>query len=113
MLNNYSYSLAERGIQLERALAMATEAVRQEPENASYLDTIGWVYYRLGKYDEAEKYIARAIATGHASSAVHEHMGDIYFKMGEKEKAEKFWRQALEMNSDNPVLRNKLARGSL
>ncbi|MEX0736106.1 MAG: tetratricopeptide repeat protein, partial [Bacteroidota bacterium] len=113
VLNNYSYSLSERGLQLERALIMAQEAVRQEPENASYLDTIGWVYYRLGNYPEAEAYIAKAIATGQASSAVHEHMGDIYFKMGDKGKAEKFWRQALEMNSDNPVLKDKLARGSM
>ncbi len=113
VLNNYSYSLAERGIQLERALEMAKEAVRQEPENASYLDTIGWVYYKLGNYKEAERYIAEAIATGNASAVVYEHMGDIYFKVGDKEKAEKFWRRALEMDEENVALKNKLARGSL
>ena len=55
ILNNYSYSLAERGIQLERALQMAKEAVEKQPENSSYLDTIGWVNFRLGKYDEAQE----------------------------------------------------------
>lgn len=113
VLNNYSYSLAERGLQLERALQMALQAIEAEPENPSYLDTVGWVYYRLGKYQEAEHYIAKSVATGSASAAVHEHLGDIYYKLGQKEKAEKAWKQALEMNGNNEALKDKLARGSL
>lgn len=113
VLNNYSYSLAERGLQLERALQMALDAIAQEPENASYLDTIGWVYYKLGRHKEAEQYIGKAVAIGGASAAVYEHFGDIYFKLGDKEKAEKFWKQALEMNSTNQALKEKVARGSL
>ena len=113
VMNNYGYSLAERGLQLERALQMSLQAIEAEPNNESYLDTVGWVYFKLGRYDEAHKYIAKAIGAGGASATVYEHMGDIQFKLGEKKKAEQFWKQALEMNSANEGLKDKIARGSL
>ncbi len=112
VLNNYSYSLAERGLQLDRALKMALEAVAAEANNASYLDTLGWIYFKLGRYIEAERYIAQAVATGKASAVVHEHLGDIYFKLGKKDKAREFWQKALEMDSKNQALREKIERGS-
>ena len=113
VLNNYSYSLSERGIRLERALEMAQRAVTAEPKNASYLDTLGWVFYKLTQYEEAGKYIGEAIATGQASSTVHEHMGDIYFQLGDKDKAMELWKKALDMNKTNQALKEKVQRGSL
>ena len=113
LMNNYGYSLAERGLQLERALRMSLQAIEAEPNNDSYLDTVGWVYFKLGHYEEAQKYISKAIGAGGASAAVYEHMGDIQYKLGEKKKAEQFWKQALEMNSANQGLKDKIARGSL
>ena len=112
VLNNYGYSLAERGLQLDRALQMSLQAVAADPENASYLDTAGWVYFRLAKYDDARHYIEKAIAAGGASATVYEHMGDIQFKLGQKEKAGEFWKQALQMNANNQSLKDKIARGS-
>jgi tetratricopeptide (TPR) repeat protein len=113
ILNNYSYSLAERGLQLERALQMAQDAVKAEPNNASYLDTLGWVYFKLGRYAEAEVWLAKAVATGQASAVVYEHLGDAYFKLGQKEKALEFWQKALEKDGKNQALRQKLERGTL
>jgi Tfp pilus assembly protein PilF len=113
LMNNYGYSLAERGLQLDRALRMSLQAIEAEPNNDSYLDTVGWVYFRLGKYDEAMKYISKAISVGGASATVYEHMGDIHYKLGDKKKAEDFWKQSLEMNSANQSLKEKIARGSL
>jgi tetratricopeptide (TPR) repeat protein len=113
LMNNYGYSLAERGLQLDRALRMSLQAIEAEPNNDSYLDTVGWVYFRLGKYDEAMKYISKAIGVGGASATVYEHMGDIHYKLGDKKKAEDFWKQSLEMNSANQSLKDKIARGSL
>lgn len=113
ILNNYSYSLAERGLQLERALEMATRAVAAEPKNASYLDTLGWVFYKLKNFKEAARYIDEAIATGQASAAVHEHMGDIYYRLDQKTKAIEFWQKALQMNGNNQALKEKVQRGSL
>jgi len=113
ILNNYGYSLAERGLQLQRALGMATKAVALEPDNASYLDTLGWVYFMLGNYTEAERYIAKAVATGAASAEVTEHLGDVYFRLGNKDKAIEFWQHALNMDKTNQTLKEKIERGSL
>jgi len=113
ILNNYGYSLAERGLQLDRALRMATEAVNADPNNASYLDTIGWVHYMLGNYDEAKRYIQKAIEQGEASAVVHEHLGDVYFRLGEKEEAKKWWKMALERDAKNENLKVKIGRGTL
>jgi len=113
VLNNYGYSLAERGIQLERALDMAHQAVEAEPDNASYLDTLGWVYFKLGNYAEAKRFIEKAIATDNASATIIEHMGDVIFMLGQKEKAREYWQQAFELDAKNELLREKIARGSL
>ncbi|MEW6510819.1 MAG: tetratricopeptide repeat protein [Bacteroidota bacterium] len=113
ILNNYGYSLAERGIQLDRALDMARKAVEAQPDNTSYLDTIGWVYFRLGRYREAEQYISKAIAKGDASAVILEHLGDVYFKLNETERAVEQWNAALKLDANNTGLREKIARRSL
>lgn len=113
LLNNYSYSLAERGIQLERALGMSKDAVRQLPTNQSYLDTYGWIYYRMGQYEEAERYVRKAIEFGSQSAVIHEHLGDIYFKLSKREKAMEYWQKALQFDSSNTSLKDKIQRGSL
>ena len=113
LLNNYSYSLADRGLQLKRALEMARKAVDAQPENASFLDTIGWVYYQLGDYKQAETYIKRAIGKGETNAVLFEHLGDVYFKMNHKDKALEEWNRALQLDKDNSALRDKVARGTL
>jgi tetratricopeptide (TPR) repeat protein len=117
ILNNYSYSLAERGIQLERALHMAKEAVEKQPENSSYLDTIGWVYFRLGEYDEARKYIEKAVqlrdAVGENGATLNEHLGDVFYKLDKKDKAMQLWKRAFQMNQKNQTLKAKIERGTL
>jgi tetratricopeptide (TPR) repeat protein len=113
ILNNYGYSLSGRGLQLDRALSMAKKAVTMDPNNASYLDTLGWVYFVLGDYSEAQRYIAKAVATGAASAEVTEHLGDVYFKLGDKDKALEFWQHALNMDKANQTLKEKIDRGSL
>lgn len=113
ILNNYGYSLADRNIQINRALEMATKAVAAQPDNTSYLDTIGWVYFRLGDYKKAEQYIKRALEKGEVSAVVHEHLGDVYYKMNDIERAMEEWKIALKMDETNTALKEKIARGSL
>jgi Tfp pilus assembly protein PilF len=112
ILNNYGYSLADRGVQLERALSMALKAVEAEPDNSSYLDTLGWVYYRLGRYEEAERFILRAIEAGEASAVVLDHMGDVSLKLGKMDQAQRYWQQALEQDPTNQTVKNKLSGSS-
>jgi tetratricopeptide (TPR) repeat protein len=113
VLNNYAYSLAERGTQLERALNFARKAVETQPDNPSYLDTIGWIYYRLGQFTEAEGYVKQAIGKGEVSAVVYEHLGDIYYRMNQKDLAMEQWQMALKLDEANSALRDKIARGSL
>jgi tetratricopeptide (TPR) repeat protein len=113
MLNNYGYSLAERGKQLDRALEMATRAVEAQPNNASYLDTKGWVLFRLGRYEEAEKLLARALEQGEPSATVYEHMGDVSFMLKDSKRALEFWKKAQVLDPKNAAVREKLERGSL
>jgi tetratricopeptide (TPR) repeat protein len=113
VLNNYGYSLADRGLQLERALAMAKKAVEAQPDNPSYLDTIGWVYFRLGDYEVAEKYVRLSLEKGEGSAVVHEHLGDIYYMNDKEDLALEQWNIALQLDSDNQSLREKIARGRL
>lgn len=113
ILNNYGYSLSERGLQLQRALEMSKRAVDQQPTNQSYLDTKGWIYYQLGQYKDAEQLILKAIELGSTSPVLHEHLGDVYYKMNQKEKALEFWRKALEFDKTNQRLIDKVQRGAL
>jgi tetratricopeptide (TPR) repeat protein len=113
VLNNFAYSLAERNVQLDRALTMSRKAVEADATNSSYLDTIGWICYRLGNYKDAERYVKEAIGKGEVNAVVYEHLGDIYFAMNQKDLALEQWNLALKLDAGNTVLRDKIARGSL
>jgi tetratricopeptide (TPR) repeat protein len=113
ILNNYGYSLSERGIQLERALGMAKKAVEAEPDNSSFLDTIGWIYFKLGDYQEAEGFIKKAVSKGDASAVVLEHLGDVYFRLNDVDRALANWNMALALDKNNSALKEKIARKSL
>lgn len=113
VLNNYSYSLGERNMQIDRALGMSKEALRQQPENQSYLDTYGWILYQLGRYAEAESTIRKAVELGSTSAVIHEHLGDVYYKLSQQDNAMTYWRKALEIDPSNSALKEKIGRGKL
>ena len=94
-LNNLGYFLAERGERLQEALEMVKRAVRAEPANPYYLDSLGWVYFKLGQLDEAERHLNDALRRNPRSVAIHEHLGDLHQKRGRAEDARAAWRKAL------------------
>jgi tetratricopeptide (TPR) repeat protein len=108
LLNNYGYSLADRGIQLERALKMIQKALEQDPENGAYLDSMGWIYFKLGDYKNAVYYIEKSVKVRSTSAVVLEHLGDVYEKLGDIKKARENWEKALKLDSKNETLRQKL-----
>lgn len=112
ILNNYGYSLSERGLQLQRAMEMSKKAVEQQSENQSYLDTFGWIYFKLGNYAEAEKWIKKAIEKGNANSVLYEHLGDVYANMNDHERAVEQWNIALKLDSGNAALKEKISRAA-
>lgn len=95
-LNNLGYFLAERGEKLDEALKLIELALVIEPNNPSYLDSLGWTYFKLGKFSEAEKYLKNALKFDDSSSTVHEHLGDVHQKQGKLELAQTAWQKALE-----------------
>lgn len=109
-LNNFAYNLAARDADLDRARDMAERAVELDPNVPAYLDTLGWVLYRMGAFEESLQYIRRAANQPGASAAVFEHLGDAYHALGDAPRAVDAWNRALEMNPDNAFLIEKLDR---
>ena len=95
-LNNYAYYLSVERTDLDKAEEMSFITVKEEPDNATYLDTYAWILFEKGRYTEARIYIEQAMRNGgDKSQVIVEHCGDIYFKLGEKEKAVEMWKKAL------------------
>ncbi len=113
ILNNYGYSLANRNDQLNRAKELTQRALEQQPKNPSYLDTMGWIFFRLGQYEEAKSYVMQAVETGDVSAEVNEHLGDIYFKMNDKQKALDYWKKAVDIDQNRETAKEKIRKGSL
>lgn len=107
-LNNYAYYLSLRSENLDEALEMSKRAVGMEPQNAAYLDTLGWIYYKKGDFDTALEYIHQAVDTGEASAEVYEHLGDVYDALGEESKAREWWEKALELDPERTHLNEQL-----
>lgn len=108
LLNNYSYSLCERGIRLADALEMAKKALKAEPDNGAYLDTIGWIYFQMGQYEQARDFIGKALKVRENSEEVMEHMGDVYYKLKQAYEARKYWQKAFDLNPQNTKLKQKI-----
>ncbi len=109
-LNNYAYYLSLRKSQLDKAEKYATMALRLRPDEATFLDTYGWVLYQQGNYSKAKEYIEKAIqlSTAGADATLVEHLGDIYYKLGQKEKALEQWQKAQKLEPDNTLLQQKV-----
>jgi tetratricopeptide (TPR) repeat protein len=94
-LNNFGFMLADRGVKLDEAVAMIRKAVQLEPTNYAYLDSLGWAYFRLGQYAQAEENLQRAISRGANDPTVHDHLGDVYEKTGRLKQAAAQWELSL------------------
>ena len=107
-MNNYAYSLSVREVNLERAKELALKAIEMDEENPAYLDTVGWVYFKLGDYDRARRFIKASLDTGANDAEVMEHLGDVYEKLDNLQEAKKWWKQALETDSTRVHLQEKI-----
>ncbi len=107
-LNYLGYMLADKGIRLEESLEMIQRAVEHEPNNGAYLDSYGWVLYRLGRLKEAEAQLKKALEEMKIDPIIHEHLGDVYNAAGEIDKAKIEWKKSLELDPENQELKKKL-----
>ena len=113
ILNNFAYSLAERGVRLDDALIWSKKAVEKEPENSSYLDTIGWIYFRLNELEKAKTFLEKALKYDKENGTLLDHLGDVLFKLGNKTKAVELWNNAFQLEPDNSKIKQKIEKGEL
>ncbi len=114
VLNYLGYSLVERGEKLDEALAMIERAVAALPDNGAIVDSLGWVLFRLGQYDDAVEILERATTLEAVDPVINDHLGDAYWAVGRSIEARFQWQRALSFNpteADAQRIRDKLDRG--
>jgi predicted Zn-dependent protease len=110
VLNNYSYYLALRKEKLDRADRMASQLIREHPDQSAYLDTYAWVLFAQEKYKEAQKVMEKVLTLPGANATHYEHYGDILFKLGRIDDAVKYWNTArTSSGSKSDLLDKKIA----
>jgi len=95
-LNYLGYMNADRGVKLDESLNLIKQALSFEPNNPAYLDSLGWAYFKLGKYDLAEENLNKAAAHMGSDPTVQEHLGDLYQKTGRLKLAAAHWDRAVQ-----------------
>ena len=110
VLNNYSYYLSMRKINLEKAKQMSAYSNKLEPDNNSFLDTYAWILFQMNDFSGAKEWQEKAIkAGGDKSGTILEHYGDILFMLGKTEEALNYWKQAKTLGVDSSTIDKKIA----
>ncbi|RSZ55414.1 tetratricopeptide repeat protein [Massilia atriviolacea] len=107
--NALGYSLAERNVRLDEALALIDKALKMAPADPFIMDSMGWVQYRLGNLNEAEAHLRRAYALRNDVD-IAVHLGEVLWHKGQKSDAQQLWREARARDPKNDTLKSTLAR---
>ena len=99
-LNYIGYWWADENRRLDEALSFIKRAVELRPSSGYFADSLGWVYFRLGRYDEAVAWLEKAIQLAPTDPLISDHLGDAYWQVGRRLEAQYKWRQALDMGID-------------
>lgn len=102
--NALGYLLANHDRDLARAYALIQNALNLMPDSAAVMDSMGWVLYKMQRYDEAESYLKKALAQQH-DAEIAIHLGKTYLKLNQRQQALAVWQQALEKTPDNAELK--------
>ncbi len=109
-LNNYSALLCERGENLEKALQMSNSVNQLVPNKPLYQHTYGWILYKQGDYEMAERWLKKAVDFGGNNTPyILEHYGDALFQSGKVSEAVEYWQQAQQKGGSSPLLEKKIA----
>lgn len=107
--NALGYSLAERGLQLPEALSLIRKAIELSPDDPFIMDSLGWVYYRMGDLKKGVKYLKQAFDV-RSDPEIAAHYGELLWMNGAKEDAKKIWQSALEEHPENEMLLETVKR---
>ena len=114
VMNYLAYSWVEKRQNLEQAKEMLRRAVDLRPNDGYIVDSLGWVYYRLGEYENAVEYLERAVELRPQDPVINDHLGDAYWRVGRVHEARFQWRRALSLEPEEdlvPVIEEKLDKG--
>lgn len=99
-LNYIGYTWADNNIHLDKALEYIKRAIDLKPDNGYIVDSLGWVYYRLGEFAKAARELERSLELEPGDPHIYDHLGDVYRALGETAKARNVYNKALEMFED-------------
>ncbi|TPJ55104.1 MULTISPECIES: tetratricopeptide repeat protein [unclassified Mesorhizobium] len=114
VLNYLGYSWVDMNMNLKEGLAMIQKAVDLRPSDGYIVDSLGWAYFRLGRYDDAVREMERAVSLKPEDPVLNDHLGDAYWRVGRKLEATFQWNQARDLKPDPDVLaalQQKLMKG--
>ncbi len=100
-LNYLGYMWTEQGENLHEALEMVNRAVELDPDNGAYIDSLGWAYFQLGRYREAQDYLERAAELIPDDAVIVEHLGDLHQAVGDLNRAREYYRRAVDLGGEN------------
>jgi tetratricopeptide (TPR) repeat protein len=102
--------LADRGLRLLEALDYIGKAVEIEPHNGAYLDSLGWVYFKLNQLDLAETNLLLALRLSDSDPTIYEHLGDLYSKLKQYDRARTYYRHSVSLaeNEEQEKVQKKL-----
>ncbi|MFN9960334.1 MAG: tetratricopeptide repeat protein, partial [bacterium] len=102
-MNNLGFMLLEADREIDRATTLIRRAIRIDPRNSAYLDSLGLAYIRRGNPDLALEKLRRALALNPVSVAVLEHLGDAFMAKGDRVRSLEYWRRAVSVSWDKAV----------
>ncbi len=103
-MNYLGYMLADRNVKLAEALSLITKALDKEPNNGAYLDSLGWVYFKMNRLPEAEENLRQALMRTPRDATVHDHMGDVLLRESKVREAIAQWQMSLqEFEASSPA----------
>jgi tetratricopeptide (TPR) repeat protein len=108
-LNALGYTLADRTTRYAEAKQLIEQAYQLNPQDPAILDSLGWVNYRMGNLDEAERLLRQALQA-FPDHEVAAHLGEVLWAQGKQKEARKLWREALKQQPDSEILRSTLLR---
>jgi tetratricopeptide (TPR) repeat protein len=108
-LNALGYTLADRTTRYAEAKALIEKAYQLTPDDPAILDSMGWVAYRLGNLEEAERYLRQALER-FPDHEVAAHLGEVLWANGKRREARQVWAKAFEAQPDSPILRKTVLR---
>lgn len=115
VMNYLAYTWVDRGEHLERSIDMLEQAVEMRPDAGYIVDSLGWVYFRLGRFDDAVEQLERAVILDPSQGVIHDHLGDAYWMVGRRLEARFQWSHARDFDDtdevDDETIVRKLQRG--